>query len=309
MKILLTVILCTMSMCSMVSQKTIKRLNAAGVEETWQLSLGDDFNGSSVDTKKWKVTEGLPRDGYQESSQVWFTKDNIEVSNGVLKLVIKNDTVVDKPFEIWIKDRMVPLKASASFTSGEITAREQTGFGMYEIRCRLPKSRGFNSAFWMYGEKDGVNNEIDVFEYWDVEGPLKLRYSEKRLCRRQQMTAHYKGRMTLEGDNSEDMSEGFHIFTCIYDECRIEWWRDGELVRTLYRYEGMRGKGKSCLDFLKRKKKEPAETVFPRDPMAIIATVTVMKPPHGPEHLNLFPLSMDIDYIRYYEKVEGNRLK
>lgn len=283
-------------------QQELKRLSSAGVEETWSLSFGDEFDGKELDTKKWHVVEGVPRDPYQEFARVWYTNDNVEVSNGFLKLHIKNDTIADKDFEIWITDRMVPLKATSYFTSAEIHSKQQLSFGLYEIRCRIPKSKGLNSAFWMYGEKDGVNNEIDVFEYWDVRGPLKLAYSSKRLCKWHNMTTHYKGRMSGEGYLGEDISEGFHTFTCVWDECRIEWWVDGVLKRTLYRYEGLKGKGKDCGNFLTKKKKTPAEDVFPRDPMNIIANVAVKKDPGGPDNLNLFPLSMEIDYIRYYQK-------
>jgi len=70
----------------------------------------------------------------------------------------------------------------------------------------------------------------------------------------------------------------------------------------IYRYEGMSGRGKSCGSFLDKRRKPPVEDVFPRDPMNIIANVAVKKDPGGPDNLNLFPLSMEIDYIRYYQK-------
>lgn len=288
---------------SFLGQDKLTRKSSSGIDETWELVFGDDFNGKALDTRKWNIIEGVPRDPYQESAQVWYTGNNISVSNGLLKLYIKNDTVVDRPFEIWITDRMVPLKATSYFTSAEIHSREQYHYGMYEIRCRLPKSKGLNSAFWMYGEKDGVNNEIDIFEYWDVRGPLKLAYSAKRLCRWHNMSVHYNGRMSIEGYLGEDISEGFHTFTCVWDECKIEWWVDGDLKRTVYRYEGMRGEGKSCDEFLAKRKKPATEFVFPRDPMNIITNVAVKKDPGGPDNLNLFPLAMEVDYIRYYRKL------
>jgi beta-glucanase (GH16 family) len=289
--------------CLAFSQERIIRKSSSGVEETWELVFGDEFNGKSLDTRKWNFIEGVPRDPYQEHARVWYTGENISVSNGLLKLYIKNDTVIDKPFEIWITDRMVPLKATSYFTSAEIHSKEKFHFGMYEIRCRLPKSKGLNSAFWMYGEKDGVNNEIDVFEYWDVRGPLKLAYRAKRLCRWHNMSVHYNGGMSIEGYLGDDISEGFHTFTCVWDECKIEWWVDGDLKHTVYRYEGMRGVGKSCNEFVAKRRKPAKEFVFPRDPMNIIANVAVKKDPGGPDNLNLFPLAMEIDYIRYYKKL------
>jgi beta-glucanase (GH16 family) len=286
-----------------VGQDTLVRKNAAGEEERWVLTFGDDFNGDKIDESKWHVVEGIPRDPDQGSNYVWYSKNNVEVHHGLCRLVLKNDTMYDRPFWIWIKDGMKERKGNHTHSSGEIMSKQYFDFGMYEIRCRLPKSKGLNSAFWMYGEKDGVNNEIDVFEYWDVKGPLKMMYNEGRLCKWHNMTVHYNGRMSIEGYLGEDMSEGFHTFTCVWDECKIEWWADGKLRRTLYRYKGMRGIGKVCEDFVKRK--NPAkleETPFPRDPMQIISNVSVKKTPDGPDNPSLFPISMDIDYIRYYKK-------
>ncbi len=279
------------------------RKNAAGEEERWQLSFSDEFDGIALDQSKWNIIEGVPRDPYQTSAQVWYTKRNIEVSNGLLKLHVTNDTVVDEPFSVWITDRMVPLKATAYFCSAEVQSKELHHFGMYEMRVRIPKSKGLNSAFWLYGAPAGPNNEIDIFEYWDVKGPLKMAWSEKRLCKWHNMTAHYNGGMTIEGYLGADISEGFHTFTCVWDECKIEWWVNGVLYRTLYKYAGMRGANKSCESFTaKRKGKSMKETAFPRDPMQIIANVAVKKNPGGPDKPNLFPISMDIDYIRYYTK-------
>lgn len=286
------------------AQDTLLRKNAVGELERWVLGFHDEFNGLQVDESKWHIVEGIPRDPDQQSNYVWYSRNNVEVSNGILRLLLKNDTMYNRPYEIWIKDGMKPKTGNHTHTSGEIMSKESFGFGMYEIRCRIPKSKGLNSAFWMYGEKDGVNNEIDVFEFWDVKGPLKMMYSENRLCKWHNMTAHYKGRMTIEGYLGEDISEGFHTFTCVWDECKVEWWVDGDLKRTLYKYKGMRGLAKRCEEFLKRKKKVE-ETPFPRDPMQIITNVSVKKTPNGPDKPNLFPLSMDIDYIRYYKKVRN----
>lgn len=283
----------------------IKRLNAAGKEEAWVLTFNDEFNGKNLDLDKWKPVTGVPRDPYQTSAQVWYSPENVEVSNGFLKLNIKNDTLIDEPFSVWITDRMVPLKATVYFTSAEIEAKEATHFGLYEMRVRLPKSKGFNSAFWLYGAPTGPNNEIDIFEYWDVKGPLSLAYAARRTCRYHNMTAHYNGRMSGDGYLGEDMSEGFHTFTCVWDECRIEWWVDGDLKRILYKYEGMRGNDGDCATFMEKKKgKKVKEDVFPREPMKIIANVAVKKNPGGPDNLNLFPMAMEVDYIRYYQKAQ-----
>jgi len=67
---------------SLFAQQEIKRMSSSGEEEAWTLAFGDDFEGNALDTKKWKVTEGIPRDPYQEWASVWYTKDNSMVYQG-----------------------------------------------------------------------------------------------------------------------------------------------------------------------------------------------------------------------------------
>jgi len=121
------------------SQTEMTRISSSGEEEKWVLAFGDEFDGNKLNTEKWTAVEGVPRDPYQDAARVWYSKNNVEVSNGLLKLLIKKDTLIDKPFEIWITDRMVPLKATTYFTSAEIHSNKQMSFGLYEIRCRIPK--------------------------------------------------------------------------------------------------------------------------------------------------------------------------
>jgi hypothetical protein len=91
---------------SVVSQDTLVRKNSAGENEKWVMSFGDDFEGTKLDESKWRIIEGIPRDPMQGSNYVWYLRENVEVSQGLLKLVLKNDTMIDRPYDIWIKDGM-----------------------------------------------------------------------------------------------------------------------------------------------------------------------------------------------------------
>lgn len=266
----------------------------------FRLAFNDEFDGSALDLSKWKATEGIVRDAELVNSQNWFSRSNVEVSEGTLKLWIKRDTLLNRPYEVWIRDGMKPFQNDFYFTSAEINSRAAYQYGLYEIRCRLPKGKGLVPAFWMYGEYDGVNHELDVFEFWNEKGVLRS-YRPDLQCRVHHMTLHHKGRMSgksFKADN--DHSEDFHTYTLIWDNCRIIWLVDEEIRRIQYRYTGMNRKRDNCIEFASSKK-VLNENVFPNAPVEILAGVAVQTGKKQPDATNPFPVALEVDYIRYYE--------
>ena len=58
----------------------------------YQLVFEDNFGGNSFDHKKWDIIEGVPRDFNFEQQKAWRSANNIEVSNGTLKIIAKKLT-------------------------------------------------------------------------------------------------------------------------------------------------------------------------------------------------------------------------
>lgn len=276
--------------------------SANGQPQKWQLAFYDEFSGAAIDRAKWDVVEGLARDAYQENSEQWCDPANVEVSNGTMKMHVKRIPRQEKKFSIWITDGMKELSATCEFSSGEISTKKGYGFGMYEARCRIPKGKGIWPAFWMYGAPKGPNNEIDVFEFWNQKGLIK-KVSKRKFARVQNMTAHYNGGMSgVKKEIGPDFSEGFHTFSVIWDAAKIEWYTDGKLQRRLMRYEGM--KPTETVDAFLARKKNPKENVFPRDEdMKIIFDVAVQNRDARPLATDVFPINMEVDYVRYYVPV------
>ncbi|MCC6599050.1 MAG: glycoside hydrolase family 16 protein [Crocinitomicaceae bacterium] len=269
-----------------------------GIREMWDLVFFDEFSGEMIDESKWKIVEGVPRDPMQQASEQWYDPRNIIVSDGIAKFQVRKDTMLNKPFSIWIKDGMKEMKGNYYFSSGEIDSRELFHYGLYEIRCKLPKGKGMWPAFWMYGESDGTNNEIDVFEFWNQSNVFGL-FSPKKLSRIQNMTVHYRGGMSgLASLPGTDYSDGFHTFSVIWDECKIQWYTDGKLMRTQYRFKKMKGRKSGCDEV----KDGGKENVFPRSPMNIIIDLAVQNGDARPDETNSFPNALEVDYVRYYQK-------
>ncbi|MEO0075699.1 MAG: glycoside hydrolase family 16 protein [candidate division WOR-3 bacterium] len=185
----------------------------------WVTVFEDNFDGNTLDLSKWTLPyQGVLRDFSHSKEKQWYANtgntpsvpitNNIEVSNGTLKLIARRESppIVGTYVSDYSTNPWTYTTTNFDYSSAEIDSKYKFGYGMYEIRCKIPKGKGFWPAFWMYGENaNGVNNEIDVFEFWDNS------------TNDHNMTVHYNGQMCLTDYNGPDYSQAFHTFTVIWD--------------------------------------------------------------------------------------------
>lgn len=176
--------------------------------------------------------------------------------------------------------------------------------GKYEARIKIAKGKGFWPAFWMYGG-DPVYNEIDVFEFWnqdDVWG----NYDPSKLSKVHNMTIHFD----FDGDGNKsmchtkytgvDFSQDFHVFTLIWEKNKIEWYVDGSLKRTDYRYYTILGQTTGCT--INAWGQYILNKIYTRDPMHIILNFAIQSGSDSPESSTVFPSQMEVDWVRYYQR-------
>ncbi len=118
--------------------------------QTYKLTFADDFNGNSLDWRKWSK---CPEQQRQDAGCYW---DNSMISVKDGNLVVSSA----------INGNGTPI-AGAIRSLGKFS---QAG-GYFEIRCKLQSAKGFWGAFWLMcsGVKsvDGTaidGAEIDIFE-------------------------------------------------------------------------------------------------------------------------------------------------
>lgn len=115
----------------------------------YKLVWSDEFNGDTLDLNKWSHRWlGKRKLGYT-------TEDSINVNNGTLKIITH--------------------KQGNRYCSGMIaTVRKfETKYGYFEIKAKLPKIQGIQSAFWLMSNNYGKviddlsysGMEIDIMEY------------------------------------------------------------------------------------------------------------------------------------------------
>lgn len=184
----------------------------------WVQVWNDEFDGTSIDTSNWFHNTGVHVNSEQQ--QYTSSPNNVQVSNGTLKLIARHEWSNGYPF-----------------TSGrlESAGRREFGHGRVEARIKLPVGPGLWPAFWMLGNninQPGVGwpncGELDIMENvgfgnWTsgaLHGP------------------GYSGNTPINGQfyPSSPVSD-WHVYRTEFSSADIKWFIDGALVKTVTRAE------------------------------------------------------------------------
>lgn len=115
----------------------------------WRLTWADEFNGTSVDTGKWRVRNNDY--ATNEYSIVTNRPSNVRVANGVLNLTAQREKWSIGSF-------------TRDYTSGylDTMGKFSQKYGRWEMRASLPDNKGMWPAFWL--RSDSTMAELDVME-------------------------------------------------------------------------------------------------------------------------------------------------
>ena len=287
----LLVVLCSLAPSLVFAQPKDTVINFRGMNIPMKLSFSDEFTGTQLNEQKWIIREGVTRDADQKITQQWLTKESVKVKEGMAVITTVPKERKDQTFYVWITDGMKERKGNFNYDTGEFESKEMFLWGYYEIRCKLPKGRNAWPAFWLYGESDGTNNEIDVFEFWNEENVFGG-FSQKKQSRIQHMTTHYNKKMSGAGTKLPfDGSEGMHTYGVLWTENAIVWYTDGKEMRTLYRYKKPSDRKDGKIEAGRE------ENVFPRSPMKLLVDMAVQQ---SNERSVFEKNNFVVDYVRGY---------
>ena len=236
----------------------------AGLSLKWS----DEFNENSIDNNIWNYDLGGSGWGNNElETYTNNTKNSFITSGGYLVLEARQE-----PF------------GSANYTSARMLTlgKKDFTYGRIDVRAKLPKGQGIWPAIWMLGSNIASTpwpacGEIDMMELLGNQ-PNKV-YG----------TAHWSngGQGASLGGNytmpSGDFSQGFHVFSIVWDSSKIEWYIDNQKYFTA--------------------PKSSMVGTYPFDnPFFIILNVAVGGAwPGNPDVTTVFPQRMIVDYIRVYQ--------
>jgi beta-glucanase (GH16 family) len=244
-------LLCFLAVFSLASTEAATRAPEC---KGWYLIWHDEFDGETLDETKWVAEDAAL---VKNKELQYYTPEDVYVHDGLLTLRSQKRDM-----------------GGRHYTSGlvETKGKFHQKYGRFEIRAKLPKTRGMWPAHWLMPSAGGWPPEIDIMEmvghkpttvfgtiHWG-KWPANRYYSQA-----------YKG---------PDFSEDFHVFAIEWEPKNIKWFVDGN-------------------------KYSEVKLHVPDEPFYIILNTAVGgMMPGNPDETTIFPQYHDIDYVRVYVKEE-----
>ncbi len=262
------------------SEKTISQTEETSEWEIdgWSLVWQDEFDGVNIDPTKWSHEVNAWGGGNNELQYYTARRENSFVKDGVLVIQARRETYTD-------------VEGTREYTSARLRTLNKGDwkYGRIEVRAKLPFGQGIWPAIWMLPTDNvyggwAASGEIDVMELVGHE-PNKVHG-----------TLHYGaawpknkftgGSYTLSvGTFSQD----FHVFSIEWEEGEIRWSVDGKHYQTQKEWstEG-----------------HPFPAPFNQRFHILLNLAVGGNWPGNPDETTQFPQTLEIDYVRVYEKAE-----
>lgn len=234
------------------------------------LVWNDEFNGTELNSDFWShdLGNGCPNlCGWGNQELEYYREENLSVGGGVLTMEAKRESF-----------------QGSSFTSSKILTRDKQSFhyGRIDIRAQFPETQGFWPALWLLGDSHATvgwprSGEIDIVEM--VGGAGRENVAIANAFWDNNSVANFEGRYELpEGT----LAEEYHVFSIVWTEEFISWRVNDVPYHTL--------------DITS------AQLSAFQEPFYMIMNVAVGGTlPGDPDITSLFPQSMKVDYIRYFQ--------
>ena len=245
-------------------------------DDTLALVWSDEFDGAQLDPEVWFFEEG---DGSQYDIPGWgngelqyYLPDNASLEDGLLKIEAREES--NGPF---------------NYTSARINTRDRFAFryGRIEARMKLPGGQGIWPAFWLLAQDSpyggwAASGEIDIMEAVNLGGAgSNFVYG----------TIHYGGEAPANESTGEryfvptDATAEFHTYAVEWDATEIRWYVDDVLFAMQNMWSSTGGEFPAPFDV----------------PFYVIFNVAVGGFfPGSPNDDTVFPVTMEVDWVRVY---------
>jgi beta-glucanase (GH16 family) len=245
----------------------------------WSLVWSDEFDGETLDESKWEVQlgDGCPDlCGWGNGEFQSYQRENVSVGDGVLTITARQNVA----------------GSDTSYTSARIRTlgKGDWTYGRFEIKAKLPTGQGIWPAIWLLFSEDtyggwAASGEIDIMEAIGSEPGEVFG------------TLHYGGEFPdnvfsgeefqLAGGTFED---DFFVFTTEWEEGEIRWYVNNVLYQT-----------QTAEDWYTTGSDDP-NAPFNHDFHMILNVAVGGNLPGAPDATTPFPQTMQVDYVRVYER-------
>lgn len=246
-----------------------------GVPAGWKLIWADEFNVDGLpDASKWGYDTSRNKAGWYNNELQYYSRDrpeNARVAGGNLVITALREKLAT-----------APDYGGQSYTSSRLLTQGKAEWtnGFYEIRARLPCGRGTWPAIWMLGKSGSwpLMGEVDIMEHvgkkpGEILGTVH--------------TAAYNHTINTQRGATTmvpDACDAFHNYQLQWDQDQIQIGVDGKVY----------------FQFANPKDGDPAKWPF-TGPQYLILNVAIGGDLGGPVDDAIFPVKMEIDYVRVYQ--------
>lgn len=234
----------------------------------YDLVWSDEFDGTSL-TSDWTHEIGTGNNGWGNNELQYYQPENTTVNDGYLIIQAREENV-----------------GGRNYTSSRIVTQGNQSFqyGRIDIRAALPFGQGLWPALWMLGDNFNTVGwpycgEIDIMEL--VGGAEDNRVYGTVHWDQNGTKADYGCSNALT--DGSIFAEEFHVFTIIWDDQAITWYRDDIQF--------------CSIDIT------PAALDEFQQPFFFIFNVAVGGNwPGSPDASTQFPQQMVVDYVRVFQE-------
>lgn len=243
----------------------------------------DEFNGKSLDTSQWVYDTARNKEGWHNNEKQYYSagrRENLRVENGVLMIEARKETLDPKRFPDW---------GGQHYTSARIFTKTGWTYGYYQIRARMPCSRGTWPAIWMLPvdlKEWPDDGEIDIMEHVGAEPHLIYATLHSKLFNHVIKTQRSAQRMVPTNCSA------FHTY-------QLDWRPDVILI-------GVDGKG-----ILRVRNDQPGgKGAWPfNTPFKMILNFAMGGDWAGAKGMDdaALPKTFEVDYVRVWQTPSGER--
>ncbi len=238
-------------------------------QECYTLVWSDEFEGTKLDMNKWSFQNGsgypvLTDWGNQELQYYTDRPENVSVNNGTLKLITRRENLGGK-----------------QYTSGRIKSKGNFDFkyGKIEGKIKIASGSSLWPAFWLLPSEN-------VFGAWPLSGEIDImeNYGNTDVIG---STIHFKdgnNNNTYNDQSRRVTMDTYHDFVAVWEQNLISFYVDGLWI------------GNESPTDLRGGRWPFNENFF------LILNQAMNERRAGSPNTTTFPKTMEIDYIRVYQR-------